>query len=91
VKDTAPNLGELLLGLALEKAGPNLDARVAAGQTRDIGIFRHEGTNYCYDLQWTKEGRELDFLLEIIAVHPGRKDRKPKTELVASRQFTHKE
>lgn len=85
------DLQTTLLGLALQKAEPALDARVARGDTRDIGIFRHEGLSYVYDLQWTKEGKEIDFLLEIVLVKPTRKDRKPQTELVASRQFTHKE
>ena len=82
---------ETLLALALDKASVGLEARVASEQVQDVGIFRHEGIPYIYHLTWHKHKREYDFLLEVIQVTPNvRKDRKPKTELVASRQFTER-
>ena len=84
-------LADTLCRLALERMGKSLEALMKDGQKRNIGIFHHEGVAYCFDLSWAKEGREYDFLLEVIEVMPNqRKDRKPKTTLVATRQFTQK-
>jgi len=86
------NLANTLCALALEHSGKSLEVRIAAGLSQDIGIFRDEdGVSYVYHLTWIRQGKEIDFLLEVMSVIPNkRKDRKPKVEMMATRQFTQK-
>lgn len=92
-----PTDGETLLDLALKASGASLEARIAAGLTKDVGILHYEGLPYVWDLVWTIHGKETDFLMEVWQVLPvtrkdgkPRADKAPKLELAASRQFTMK-
>lgn len=85
---------EALAAEVLKSIGGSLEVRIRAGLSKDMGILRHNGVPYVWELRWHIVDKDVDFLLDIWEVRAvirngrPRADRKPRLIKVASKQFS---